>query len=179
MPRQKALSEEMQKVFDASYAKRQSRDYDLKITLRKNYKGVSLFSTKPIKKGNIIAYYKFMVYKYVKGFQGKKRDMYTMSVYTKSGRLNPYLMGDIYEGSLREPKNGIAFWAYFSNEPSGDQRENAMLDINERGNYRNRSRVKPGDTMTYKLLALRDIDPGEEIIWCYGDAYFRTYKSNC
>ena len=47
----------MNKVFDAKYAKKQAKGYDLKVTLKKNFKGISLYAKKPIKKNNIIAYY--------------------------------------------------------------------------------------------------------------------------
>ena len=169
----------MNKVFDAKYAKKQAKGYDLKVTLKKNFKGISLYAKKPIKKNNIIAYYKFLVYKYDDDFAGKKEDMYAISIYTKKDRLNGNLMGDIYEGSLEKPKNNIPFWAYFSNEPSGNQEENCFLDINLRGNYKNRDKVKPCDIMIYKLVASRNIKPGEEICWCYGGDYYRNYESNC
>ena len=179
MPRSKSLPVGIRQVLDASHAKKMARGYDLKVTLRKNYKGYSLFAKDLIRKGNVIAYYKFAVFKYVENFVGRKNDMYAMSVYTQKERLNPRLIGDIFEGSLEPPKHGIPYWAYFSNEPSGKQQENAHLDINTSYNYRNRSRVKPGDTMVYKLRASRDIMPGEEITWCYGGAYGRDYKANC
>lgn len=178
MPRQKSLSPGMKKVFDANYAKNMAKDYDLKVTLKKNFKGYSLFAKKPIKKGSVIAYYKFLVNKY-DGYTGYKNNMYTMSVYNKNDRFNGRVIGDIYEGSLEKPKYGIPYWGYFSNEPSGNQTENAVLDINLRGNYRNRDKVKAGDTMVYKLKATRNIKPGEEICWCYGAAYGRSYPANC
>jgi len=179
MPRSPTLSPAMKKVFDAKYAKKMAKDCDLKVTLKKNFKGYSLFAKKPIKKGNIIAYYRFLVHKYTNNFKGKKNDMYVMSVYTKTGRFNPHLIGDVYEGSLADPIRNIPYWAYFSNEPSGKQTENAILDINEKGNYRQRNRIKAGETMTYKLIASRNIKPGEEICWCYGSSYARNYKASC
>jgi hypothetical protein len=105
--------------------------------------------------------------------------MYVMSVYNKSGRFNSNVIGDVYEGSLDLPKRNIPYWAYFSNEPSGKQTENAMLDEDRKGNFKNRDRVKPGDTMTYKLVAIKNIKPGEEICWCYGAAYLRDYEASC
>jgi hypothetical protein len=172
-------------VFDAKYAKKMTRDYDLKVNLKKNFKGVSLYSKTPIKKGQIVAYYKFLVHKYDDDFEGIKNNMYTMSVYKKSGRFNPHLIGDIYEGSLRPPRHNIPFWAYFSNEPSKafqknpEQIENVYLDINLKENYKNRNIIKEGDTMIYKLVAFRNIKANEEITWCYGDAYHRNYVANC
>lgn len=172
-------------VFDEKYAKKMARGYDLKVTLKKNFKGVSLYSKKPIKKGQVVAYYKFLLHKYDDNFEGVKNNMYTMSVYTKSGRFNSHLIGDIYEGSLRPPRRNISFWAYFSNEPSKafekhpEQMENVYLDINLKENYKNRDKVKAGDTMIYKLVAFRDIKANEEITWCYGDAYHRNYVANC
>ena len=179
MPRSRSLSPTMKKVFDANYAKKMAKGYDLKVTLKKNFKGYSLFAKKSIKKGNVIAYYKFLLHKYDDNFRGKKGDMYVMSVYNKSGRFNSNVIGDVYEGSLDLPKRNIPYWAYFSNEPSGKQTENAMLDEDRKGNFKNRDRVKPGDTMTYKLVATRNIKPGEEICWCYGAAYLRDYEASC
>ena len=179
MPRSRSLSPAMKKVFDADYAKKMARGYDLKVTLKKNFKGYSLFAKKPIKRGNVIAYYRFLLHKYDDNFKGKKGDMYVMSVYNKNDRFNPRVIGDVYEGSLDKPKRNIPYWAYFSNEPSGDQGENAILDINLKGNFRNRDKVKAGDTMTYKLVATKNIKPGEEICWCYGGEYQRNYKANC
>ena len=172
-------SSSMKRIFDAKYAKKMAKDYDLKVTLKKNYKGVSLFAKKSIKKGAVVAYYKFKVHKYTDGYTGKKKDMYTISVYTKSGRYNPHVIGDVFEGSLEKPKYNIPFWAYFSNEPSRDEKENVALDINLKSNYRNRDKVKPGDTMIYKLIATRNIQPGEQIQWCYGESYGRDYPANC
>ena len=173
------LSSGLKKVLDPKYAMKMAKGHDLKVILKKGPKGTSLYAKKSIKKGNVIAYYKFLVKPYTDNFRGKLGDMYVMSVYTKRDRFNPRLIGDIYEGSLEEPKNGIPFWAYFSNEPSGKQKENCMLHINLPGNYRNRDKVKAGDTMIYKLVATRDIKPGEEICWCYGEAYGRDYEANC
>lgn len=178
MPRSKSISPDMKKVFDADYAKKMAKDEDLKVTLKKNFKGVSLYAKKPIKKGNVIAYYKFRVNNY-RTHNGIKNNMYTMSIYNKNDKFNPYLIGDIYEGSLDKPKYGISYWAYFSNEPSGNQQENAYLDINLKSNYKKRDKVKVGDSMTYKLVAMRDIKPKEEITWCYGAAYGRGYAANC
>ena len=169
----------MKKVFNLKYAKDMAKGHDIKVVLKKNYKGISLFSKKPIKKGSVVAYYKFLVNKYDDNFKGHNNDMYTMTVYGKRGRARETVMGDIYDGSLLPPKNGITYWAYFSNEPSGDQEENVYLDINTSFNYKNRDRVNAGDTMIYKLMASRDIKPNEEITWCYGDFYNRNYKANC
>jgi hypothetical protein len=166
-------------ILDAKYAKRIARDYDLKVTLKKNRKGYSLYARKNIRKGNVIAYYKFKLYKYTDNFRGVKKDMYLMSAYNKNGNLIKNLIGDVYSGSLESPKYGIPFWAYFSNEPSGKEAENCVLDTNEKGNFRDRKRVKAGDTMVYKLIATRNIKAGEEVCWCYGTEYVRNYKSNC
>lgn len=164
-------------IFDAKYIKKHYGGPNLKVDLKKGPKGISLYAKKPIKKGNIIAYYKFKVFK--SNHKGVKGDMYSMSVYTKGNRFNDRVIGDIYDGSARPPKYNIPFWGYFSNEPSKNQKENATIDINLKGNYKNRSRIKPGDTMVYKLIASRNIKPGEEIVWCYGDSYFRDYPSSC
>jgi hypothetical protein len=169
----------LKKVLDPKYANKMAEGYDLRVELKKGPKGTSLYAKKPFKRGNVIAYYKFLVHKYTDTFKGKKRDMYVMSVYTKTDKFNPRVIGDIYEGSLVPPKYNIPFWAYFSNEPSGDQTENCTIHSNLKNNYRKRNTIKPGDTMIYKLVATRNIKAGEEIVWCYGGHYGRKYKANC
>lgn len=164
-------------ALDAKCAMENFSSDKVKVMVKKGPKGVSLFAKKPIRKGNIIAYYKFKTYRM--GRTGTRNDMYSMSVYTKKDNYNPRLIGDVFDGSLEMPKNNISFFAYFSNEPSGKQSQNAWLDTNTKQNYKDRSRLKPGDTMVYRLIASRNIKPGEEIVWCYGDAYGRDYDANC
>jgi len=165
-------------ILDYKFAS-QYTNKDVKVELKKaKNKGISLFAKKPIKKGNIIAYYKFKVFK-EKKFKGIKNNMYTISVYNKSRRSSNTFVGDLYGGSLEMPKRGISFLAYFSNEPSPDQEENCHLDENLKNNYKNREKVKEGDTMIYKLIADRNIKKGEEIMWCYSSSYNRKYRANC
>ena len=166
------------KSLDAREARKISRGYDLKVKIRKSpIKGNSLYAKKKIKKGNVIAYYKFLVIPSHK--KGKINDGYVMTVYTKGDRVDSKHIGDIFEGSLSEPKYNIPFWAHFSNEPNKGQKPNSYLDINIKGNYRHRNKVKTGDTMIYKLRARRDILPGEEIMWCYGEEYDGGYPTSC
>lgn len=166
-------------IFDINYAKKMAKDYDLKVTLKKNFKGTSLYAKKPIKKGTVISYYKFLVKKNTDDFNGVNNNMYTITVYGKNGRERESLIGDVFKGSLIPPKHNIPFWAYFSNEPSKDQEENARIDTNLKVNYRNRNKVKENDTMVYKLIATKNIKAGEEITWCYGEEYNRNYDSEC
>lgn len=173
------MKDSTNKIFDIKYANT-FRDKDSKVILKKHkFKGVSLYACKPIKKGSIIANYKFKVHRYTDSFRGKKNNTYAIFVITKSNRESSTLIGDIYEGSLEMPKNGITFLAYFSNEPSDKEDENAELDYNIKGNYKTRKVYRDGDTMIYRLRAIKDIKKGQEILWCYGSAYTRDYKSPC
>ena len=43
-------------------------------------------------------------------------------------------------------------------------------------NYKNKDRIKEGDTLIYKLVATENINVGEEICWYYGKSYKRNYK---
>jgi hypothetical protein len=152
---------------------------NLKVTLRKKgVKGNSLFATKHIKKGNIIAYYLIKVYSLTKD-TGPFGNTYLFTIYTKKGNASNKYTGNLFEGSLPPPRRNIPFWAYFSNEPNMNQQANSYVDNNLKINYKNRNIVKPGDTMIYKLIAARDIKPGEEITWCYGDSYHRNYETMC
>jgi hypothetical protein len=166
-------------IFNLNYAKKMTKGYDLKVTLKKNFKGTSLYAKKSIKKGGVIAYYKFIVRKNIDDFEGVNNNMYTITIYNKNGRARNTLIGDVFKGSLEPPKHNIPFWAYFSNEPSKGQEENSRIDINLKSNYRNRDTVKPNDTMVYKLVAIKNIKVGEEITWCYGEEYIRNYESEC
>jgi len=154
----------------------------LSVTLKKNkYAGTGLFATKPIKRGKTIAYYKMKVHEdsNKKSYKSPTKCMYCFTVYTKNDNISNHLMGDLDKESAPQPKNNIPYWAYFSNEPSGKQKENAEIDIALKENYKNRRHLKDGDFITYKLKATRNIAPGEEVTWCYGDAYGRDYKTNC
>jgi hypothetical protein len=166
-------------LFDINHANNLAKGHDLKVKLKKNFKGVSLYARKPIKNGGIIAYYKFIVKKNDDNFQGVKNNMYNITVYSKNGRARDSLIGDIFKGSMAPPKYNIPFWAYFSNEPSKGQKENSRIDTNLKINYKNREKVKPNDTMVYKLIATKNIKAGEEITWCYGEEYERNYEAEC
>ena len=98
--------------------------------------------------------------------------------YNKNGNENKTLVADLYEGSIEKPFRGKPFWAFFSNEPGPGQTENSNMYEDSAKNYRNRNKLKEGDTVIYKLVSTRNILKGEEIVWCYGDNYIRDYQVN-
>ena len=100
--------------------------------------------------------------------------MYHFTVYNKHGYEYQNLTGDLYSGSLPKPKNNIPYWGYFSNEPSCKQSYNADVDVSN-----DRLTVKEGDTLTYAIVANKNIKKGEEVLWCYGNGYRRTYPTSC
>ena len=154
-------------------------DKKLSVTLMKNkYTGTGLFATKRINRGKIIAYYKMKVHN-KKSYKSPTKCTYCFTVYTKGDRMSNSLIADLDKESAPLPKNNIPYWAYFSNEPSSKQKENAEIDIALKDNYRDRNKLKNGDFITYKLKATRNIKPGEEIVWCYGNTYDRDYKTSC
>ena len=65
------------KVFSLKQAKDMAKGHDIKVVLKKNYKGVSLFAKKSIKKGSVVAYYKFLVNKYDDNFEGENNNIST------------------------------------------------------------------------------------------------------
>ena len=138
-------------------------------------KGIGLIANRNINRGEIVSYYKVMVY-ISRNHVGVMNDAYNIQVVTKSNRDSTTMIGDIYEGSNAKPRGTIPYWAYFSNEPSEGQKSNSLLDINLKSNYRNRHRVKIGDTLVYSLKAKRNIKEGEEIVWYYGTKYVRNYN---
>lgn len=218
-------------LFDIkSILKDTPNSHALSVTLKNQpIKGNSLFATKPIQKGDIIAYYKIKVFGVTelptincahytkkqlkqicdelkltypedvetcqlkdlilskmtdktldgKGVMYHFKDMYTIGVTNKNDRYYENLVGDLYKGSLPSPKNNIPYWGYFANEPFyGIERTNAEIDFQFSENFakKGRSTLKEGDTLTYALVATRDIHPGDEIMWYYSKDYDRSYK---
>lgn len=150
---------------------------DLKVELRDTLnKGKGLFAIKPIQKDDLIAYYKFKVFK-KSGYISPTDYVYSFAVYKKNGDEYKRLIGDIYEGSFPEPLDGIPFWAPYSNEPSKDQRSNAEIYTDLKGNYKNKSFTLAGDIMVYQLVASRNIKTGQEILLYYGERYDRDYEA--
>ena len=147
----------------------------LSVTLKKTYKGISLFATKPIKKGQLISYYKLHVEKH----NDKKKCIYCFTLYDNNEEEIKGLTGYIDKNSIETPKNNIPFWGHFANEPSLKQKENSEIVTNIKENYKNRNKLKEGDYINYHLIASKNIRKGEEIVWCYGDSYTRKYKTSC
>jgi len=166
-------------LFDLKYLKKLASGYDLSTKLKKTRKGLSVYATKPIKKNNVICYYKFKLFKMKTYNRPVRRGAYMITVYTKTKRASNTLIGDLYEGSYIAPRRNIPFWGYLANEPSLKQKANSYIDFATKDNYRKKNALKSGDTMIYKLRALRNINPGEEVVWCYGEGYHRNYSSSC
>ena len=177
----KTTKDEFKHLFDIDYIKRKTKNLsNLKTSLRKiRNKGVGIFANKKIKKNEVIVYYLLKAYN-VKNFHNLFNNVYTIELYTKNGNSIKSLIGDLCNESLMQPDSkGIAYWGYFSNEPSNGQKENSFLDINLNENYMNKNRIKDGDYVLYKLIASKDIEKGEEITWCYGSLYSRNYETTC
>lgn len=169
----------MKTVLDYKTVLDMTRDTkSLNVTLKKGSKGVGLFTTRGINRGSVIAYYRFMAFD-DRVYKSPTNNMYTIALYTKNEREYTNLIGDIFCDSVIPPQRGIPFWGHFSNEPSPSEETNATIDINTSGNYKDRTRIKPGDVVIYKLRATKDIPKGSEVLWCYGDSYERPYKANC
>jgi hypothetical protein len=150
----------------------------LKVTLKKlPMKGTGVIATQPIKKGNIIAYYKIKLYNM--NDSGPFGSKYLFTVYTKNGNPSKKYIGNLSLESVPNPYRNIPYWGYFTNETTTTQLPNAYMDMNIKGNYTNRDVLKEGDYYIYKLIASKNIAVGEEICWCYGESYPRDYPTSC
>lgn len=171
-------SEEYKRLLDINRLKKEIPNLrDLKVVLKKDpVKGVGLFAKKNIKKNEVIAYYKIQVFNY-KTYKSPTNNVYTFNIYRKNGSEIKNLIGDITVDSFPSPVKNISYWAPFANEPSleKDEVSNAEVDLDLENNYKNRKTVKVGDTMVYKLVATKDINRGDEIMWYYGEDYIRDY----
>jgi hypothetical protein len=150
----------------------------LKVTLKYDpVKKIGLYSTKHIKKGEVIAFYKLTVYNTNK-YKSPTNNVYTFTIYNKNGNTLHKFIGDFNHKNIPEPIYDIPFWAQFANEPSLNQQINAEMNMNIELNYENRNTVQNGSTMVYVLEATGNIKPNQEILWYYGDDYERDYDVN-
>ena len=175
----KKRSEKDSYLLDINYINKNTPHLDtLKTRLKKmKNKRVGLFANKQIKKGEVISYY---LVKAVK--TPRFNSVYTVTLYNNNETVNEKLTGDLCQESLKSPtKSGITYWAYFSNEPSMNERENAHLDFkNMHKETKNKTRLEEGDLVLYKLIANKTIQEGDEILWCYGyPPGQRNYKTRC
>ena len=145
----------------------------LSVTLKEKHPyGVGIFATKRIRKGQTIARYRLCLVG-----RNEPSTQYTFRAYTKSGNPSRNLYGDLYVGSVPPPKRGIPYWAHFVNEPGPRHRPNADIDLNTNWNYKNRKILRKGYIIEYKLVAQKDIEPKEQVFWCYGEDYARDYST--
>lgn len=156
------------------------KKYKLKVTLKKDpIKGVCVFATKPIKKDEIILYYKIRIFDETT-YVSPTNFTYTFSVITKGGFCNSNLIGDIDEKSFPNPINNVPFWGPFVNEPSIGQQVNAKFNPNIKNNLKKFNNKKDkfmlGDYVVYSISALKNVNIGDEILVFYGDEYERNYE---
>lgn len=164
----------MDNIIDITNIKKQNKNK--KVALKKHsVKGMGLFALQPIKKGEIIAYYKVTIHEHGK-YKSPTNNVYTFNIYRKSGTDIKKYIGDIDNNSFPKEIDGVSFLAPFANEPSIGEKSNAEIDLDLDENYKNRRFVKAGENMIYKLVAIKNIKKGEEILWYYGDQYIRNYK---
>lgn len=167
----------LKNILDGEYVSQLTKNTPFKIELKRSpVKGFGIYATQLIEDDEVIALYHIKVFRNA-GYESPTDRAYMIGVYTYAGNESRVWIGDIVPESLKPPipsddgKYFIPYWAYFSNEPSPDQTENAYIDMNEDEVYFNRKRLKEGDMITYKLIATDDINPGEEIVWDYGKEY--------
>ena len=146
---------------------------NLKVTLKHHdVKGSALYAKKKIKKGEVVAYYMFKLFDR-EGYESPTDFEYAMKVYDKNDKIIRKYKGDIDETCMPKPKRSIPYWGIFANEPSPGEISNVELDSKNAAN--NKTKMKAGKHLTYKLMATRDIKRGDEILWNYGDSYPREY----
>lgn len=133
-------------------------------------KGKGVVATSPIRKGHVIAYYCMVAVP-------KKMVQHDclMTLYSKTGHALRKYVGDVDHDQDNCAYRGVPCYGHYINEPSPGQSTNAFLCDSPEINFRTRKKVKLGDKLRYRVIASRDIQPGEEITWYYGDEYERAY----
>lgn len=169
------MKSNLSKLLEMSLEKDTENQVNFKIELKETeIKGMGLYATQVIKKGEIIAYYKMKVYK-IADYNYPYGGTYIFNVYRKNGEDYKRLVGDIYSESFPKSKNNIPYWAPFVNEPNDIKNINCEIDVNLKETYRNKNALKPGSVIIYFLVATKNIQKGQEITWYYGDKYERNY----
>ena len=156
----------------------------MSITLKKNKKGIGLYSTKLIKKGSVITLYPLIIHKDTSKnkYKSLTKCIYCFTLYSNNGEEINNLIGDVDNSIFKPTKIGnkiLPYWGHFANEPDKNSKANSKININTRENYKNRKVLKVGDKLTYKLIATKNIKPNTEITWCYGNSYNRDYETSC
>lgn len=165
------------KIIDPEWIKNNTPNLQyIPITLRKTkLKGTGVYATRFIPKNTVVALYRMKVFA-KRTYESPTNFMYTFNVYTKTGKESSVLIGDLDLDEVPLPPVGtVPYWAHFANEPSGKQTDNVFMDNDPDGNYRDRARCKVGSHIVYKMITNRDIKPGEELVWSYGEKYERNY----
>ncbi len=165
-------------ILDPAFVDKQTPNtIRLKVKLQKTkVKGVGIFAVEEIKSDEVIALYRFQVFR-ESTYKSPTNQDYCFAAYTKGGHESIVWIGDLVPQSLQPPilsddkTYHIPFWAYFSNEPTSPKMSNAWIDRNLEENYDARKRLKEGDYLVYKLRATQSIAIGEEITWFYGIEY--------
>lgn len=167
------------RVLDGERLLRETPDAEsLSVTLKRTRrKGIGIYVTKPIAKGAVIAYYRVRVYRDC-DHESATGGVYSFTVYTCDGNTSKTLVADLDDTiSAPDPVGGVPFWGHFSNEPHGKhQRVNCYIDVDLAATYgATRKRLRVGEVLTYKLVALKNLRVGREVVWYYGDQYGREY----
>ena len=165
----------LNKIISFNYAKKFNNNKTKTKLKRIKGKGIGLFATKKIKKNELISIYLLQAYQ--RGtHKSLKHGRYAVAIPN-----NIHLVGHLGHDSLSLPKKigniYRTFFGYFANEPSCIplQKKNAILY------YPNKSRnkkIKVGDNVIFYLKAIKTIQPGDEILWHYGQRYHRNYCVN-
>ena len=148
-------------------------------------KMTGVVARKAIAKGEIVAYYKMRVFQTVE-YEGDMEfysypngTKYTFTVYDKDGLRAPGLIGDLSPESVPDAIDNAPFFAHLVNEPNTKQ-TNVAIDKQTSQNFGGkRESVQHGDFIVYALVATKKIEPGEQLLYCYGLQYERDYKTGC
>lgn len=173
----KKIPNEYLDLLDINKVLKDTKDVEnLKVTLKhNNMKGAGLYATKNICAGETIAYYQIKAFDY-RHYVSPTNYVYAFDIYTLTGNESKNLIGDIDLNSFPEPLNNIPFWAAFVNEPSIGEKLNSEINLNIDENYKNKKRIRSGNTLIYKLVATCNISHGDEITLYYGKDYPRMYE---
>ena len=168
-------------------------------------KGLGVFAKTTLAKDEVVLYYKCRIVD-ITDLDGRD-STYRMALPAWLQRhltsvdvdIDKYVCDIIHiPGDIPNPSNGIPYWAFLVNEPSGleidnvytqEEIDNVTIEINgfvTRGTTLLRQieswrgwvkLLAHGVFVTYEFRAENRIRKGSELLWSYGNAYIRDYET--
>lgn len=113
-------------------------------------------------------------------YQSPLGDTYNIGITNARGQVSPDKIGMITLPCLADDLyEGVPRWGAFLNEPSPGETVNTNVQFGLLKTFVPPSRMQPTTLQLARMKTSRAVKQGEELVWCYGPDYPRTYDTPC